>query len=230
MRAERRSGRDGCASWLLDEIEHDMIERIAFMQLEPARALVLGRGLGLIDAALERQGCQVSVMRTPAEEQPVASGPFDLIVSLAHLDTVNDLPGALIHLRNALGDGGILLASFLGAGSLPELRQIMLAADGDRPAARLHPQIDDRAATALMQRASFSKQVIDTHKLTVRYRSLERLVADLREQALTNVLSDAPPPLGKAAFACAKSAFEALKDAEGRVAETFQILTLTGWR
>src|SRR3546814_6635454 len=106
----------------------------------------------------------------------------------------------------------------------------MLAADGDRPAARLHPQIDDRAATALMQRAGFSRQVIDTHKLTVRYRSLDRLVADLREQALTNVLSNRPPPLGKAAFARAKSAFEALKDEDGRVAETFQILTLTGWR
>lgn len=229
-RAERRSGLDECASWLQGEIEHDMIERIGFMQIEPARALVLGRGLGLIDAMLERQGCQVSVMRSPAEEQPVLGGPFDLIVSLVHLDTVNDLPGALIHLRNGLGEGGILLASFVGAGSLPALRQIMLAADGERPSARIHPQIDDRAATMLMQRAGFSKQVIDTHKLTVRYRSLDRLVADLRDLALTNVLSNRPPPLGKAALARAKSAFEALRDEEGRVAEAFQILTLTGWR
>lgn len=229
-RAERRSGQVECASWLQGEIEHDLIERIGFMKIDPARALILGRGHGLIDAALARQGCQVSAMRFPAEEQPVADGPFDLIVSLAHLDTVNDLPGALIHMRAALREGGILLASFIGAGTLPALRRIMLAADGERPAARLHPQIDSRAASALLQRVGFSRQVVDTLPLKLRYRSLDRLIADLRDQGLTNVLTNRPPPLTRAALARAHAAFDHMRDDEGRVVETVEIMTLTAWR
>lgn len=228
-RAERRSGQDECANWLPDEIEHDVIERIGFMRIEPTRALILGRGHGKLEEVLVEQGSKVATVCNPSEEQPVADGPFDLIASLAHLDTVNDLPGALIHLRKALGKGGILLASFVGAGSLPALRQIMLTADGDRPAARLHPQIDSRAASALLQRAGFTRQVVDTLPLRLRYSALDRLIGDLRDQGLTNVLSNRPPPLGKAALARARAAFDELRDDDGRVTETFEIMTLTAW-
>ena len=229
-RAERRTGQEECASWLMDEIEHDLIERIGFMKFEPARALILGRGHGQLEAALERQACQVVAIQAPDEEQPITGAPFDLIVSLARLDTVNDLPGALIHLRTALGESGILLASFVGAGSLPALRQIMLAADGDRPAARLHPQIDSRAASTLLQRVGFTRQVVDTLPLRLRYSALNRLIADLRDQGLTNALADQPPTLGKSALARARAAFDNLRDDDGRVTETFEIMTLTVWR
>ena len=164
------------------------------------------------------------------EESPLPGGPYDLIVSHSRLDTVNDLPGALIHCRTALAPDGLMIAQFLGAGSLSALRKVMLAADGERPAPRLHPQIDDRAATALLQRAGFTKHVVDTHILTVRYRSFERLVRDLREQALNSVLELPAPYVGKAGLARAKTAFDALRDEEGKVTETFQILTLTAWR
>ena len=231
MRAAALSRQSDAASWLADEMQRDIIERLDFMRFEPSNALVVGHQTGEIARHLEQLGSRVTSLPAIDEEQPIDGGPFDLILTFGRLDTVNDLPGALLHIRNALTPEGLLIAQLVGAGSLTALRRIMLAADGERPSARIHPQIDDRAATSLMQRAGFAKLVIDTHKLNVRYRSLDCLVADLREQALTNVLADAPPPLGKAAFARAKSAFEALKDEEGgRVAETFQILTLTGWR
>jgi len=66
--------------------------------------------------------------------------------------------------------------------------------------------------------------------MTVRYRSFDRLITDLREQALTSVLVSPAPYVAKAGLARAEAAFEAMKDQEGKVAETFQILTLTGWR
>ena len=106
----------------------------------------------------------------------------------------------------------------------------MLAADGDRPAPRIHPQIDNRAATALLERAGFARQVVDSRNLKVSYRSFDRMIADLREQALTSVLQTKAPAVGKAGLARARDAFDALKDDEGRVTETFEILTLTGWR
>lgn len=229
-RALALARRRDSASWLADEMQRDVIERLGFMRLVPQRALVLGHATDEIASHLAGLGCEVIAHAATDEEQPIDGGPYDLVLSFSRLDTVNDLPGALIHLRNALNPEGLLIAQFLGAGSLFALRQIMLAADGERPAARIHPQIDDRAASALMQRAGFSKQVVDTHKLSVRYRSFERLIADLREQALASVLLSQAPHVGKAGLARAHAAFEALKDAEGRVTETFQIITLTGWR
>jgi hypothetical protein len=70
--------------------------------------------------------------------------------------------------------------------------------------------------------------VSDSRALTVAYRSLGRLVADLREQSLGNVLASPAPPLNKAALDRAQAAFAAEADERGRVVETFEILTLSG--
>jgi len=107
--------------------------------------------------------------------------------------------------------------------------EAVLSADGDRPAPRVHPQVDVRAGGQLLQRAGFADPVIDSRSLAVRYRSLGRLVQDLREQGLSNCLARTGAPLGKAALARAQEAFAQMADAEGRVTETFEILTLSGW-
>lgn len=146
------------------------------------------------------------------------------------LDAVNDLPGALIHLRAALAPGGLVIAHFIGGQSLPALRAAMLAAEPDRPAARLHPLVDPRAAPALLQRAGWKDPVVDTHALAVRYSALDRLVADLRDSGLGNALAKPAAPLGKAALIRARAAFAARADADGKTPETFEIVTLTGRR
>lgn len=221
---------DPQAQFLRDHMAAEIVERLDFMRLTPALALVLDDVPDPLASLLVQRGSTVSNMALPDEELPYPQGGFDLIASLAQLDTVNDLPGALIHARAALAPGGLFIACLCGAGSLPVLRQIMLAADGERPAARIHPQIDNLAASGLMGRAGFSRQVVDSHSLTVSYRSLERMLADLRAQGLTNVLADAPPPLTREGMARARAAFADMADSEGRVTETFEILTLTGWR
>lgn len=210
----------------------DVLERIAFMRLEPSRALVAGDESGSVTGQLSQLGCEVVSADdlSSDEEQPVDNGPFDLVISLARLDTVNDLPGALLHLRNALAPGGVLIATIIGAGSLPALREVMLAADGERASPRIHPQVDNRAATALLERAGFARQVVDSHTLDVRYGTFERLIADLREQGLTSVLLSPSPNVGKAGLQRARAAFDALRDDDGKVSERFEILTLTGWK
>lgn len=205
----------------------DTADRLAFMQLEPERALIIGP---CADQIALPPNCETLLSDHRDEEMPISDGPFDLIISMGQLDTVNDLPGALLHLRNALSDGGVFIGQMLGAGTLPQLRQILLAADGDRPSARLHPQIDNRAATGLLQRAGFSKQVVDQYPLSVSYAELGKLITDLREQGLTNQLADAPPPLARTGWQRAVDAFDAARGPNGRMTERFEILTLTGWR
>jgi hypothetical protein len=110
------------------------------------------------------------------------------------------------------------------------LRRAWLAAAGARPAARLHPMVDIRAAAALLQRAGWAEPVADSRTISVSYRSLDRLVADLRDQGLRNVLASAAPPLGKAGLERARVAFLEGAGPDGRVIESFEIITLSGRR
>ena len=213
--------------YLMHDMTSDVLERIGFLRHAPSRALVIGDWTGQLAAALAAQGAAVTEAEPAkqfAEEQPYPFGPFDFIASLGTLDTVNDLPGALIHMRGALAPGGLMIASFPGAGSVPALRAAMLEADGARPAARIHPQVDVRAGGQLLQRAGYADPVVDSRALEVRFRALDGLVADLRAQGMGNVLARYGAPLGKAARELAREAFG------GPSVERFEILTLSGWK
>ncbi len=159
---------------------------------------------------------------------PFGDACFDLVVSAGVLDSVSDLPGALTLIRRALRPDGLFLAAFTGAGTLSTLRATLRDAEGDRPAARIHPQIDVRSAGDLLLRAGFALPVADVEGLTVRYGTFGRLLGDLRGMAATNVLIGRTP-LRRDTLARAAAAFAARADPDGRTPESFQIVFLTGW-
>ena len=82
----------------------------------------------------------------------------------------------------------------------------------------------------LVERAGWAEPVADSRTIRVAYRSLDRLAADLRDQGLGNVLASPAPPLGRAALERARAAFLDTADSEGRVIESFEIITLSGRR
>src|SRR5690606_19664094 len=104
--------------YLLDAMIEDVLDRMSFLRLDPKDALVIGDHSGALALSLEVGGAKVTSAE-PAkgfdEERPYPRSGFDLIVSIGTLDTVNDLPGALIHIRNALASGGMMIASMPGA-------------------------------------------------------------------------------------------------------------------
>lgn len=219
--------RTGAADYLMADMAEDLTERLAFLRHEPKRVLLVGQAPDSLVTDLSGQGAAVTRAEPAkgfAEEQPFPETGFDLIASFGTLDTVNDLPGALIHIRSALAPGGLAIASFVGAGSLPALRAAMLAADGERPAPRIHPAVDVRAGGQLLQRAGWADPVIDSRPLDVRFRNLDSLIADLRAQALTNVLVNPGPALSRRQLETARQAFGVA------TIERFEIVTLSGWR
>lgn len=220
----RAQGRPDAPRYLIEDMVEDVTERLAFLRHEPRRVLAIG-DLGEIGVALASPECEVTGLDPAAvfdQELPYPVGDFDTVISLGTLDTANDLPGALIHLRQAAAPGGLLLASFVAAGSLEQLRAAMFAADGDRPAPRMHPMVDVRAAGQLLQRAGWRDPVADVRSLQVRFSSLDSLVADLRAQGLSNTLARPGPVLDRQQLAVAKEQFGS------GTTETFEILTLTG--
>lgn len=231
-RALTRQKSPHAATFLLTDLVEDVTERITFMRLQPSSALVIGDWSQCLPKTLEGLGAHVRVGQLGVfdEEQPLQASGVDVIVHLMGLGMVNDLPGALIHARIALADGGLFFAAFPGAGSLTALRSITLAADGDRPSPRIHPMIDNPAASALLQRAGFKRQVVDSHTLSVRYSSLGQLVNDLRDNGLTNSLKRNLPPFTRTGLERAQSAFDSLREDDGKVTETFEMMTLTAWK
>ncbi len=227
--ARQRCGNDA-ARFVWDDFEEDTVERLMFTRHQPSKSLISQCTSKTLQEYLLSLGSAVESKTEFEPEFPIADGVYDFIGVFGTLDAINDLPGALIQINRALTPGGLAIVSFVGGASLPRLRAAMLAADGDRPAARIHPMVDHRAAPQLLQRAGWKAPVVDSHRLTVRYSSLDTLVHDLRDQGLTNALSDRAPPLGKAALERARRAFMDAADPDGKVAETFEIVTLTGRR
>jgi SAM-dependent methyltransferase len=223
-----RRARAGAADYLLRRMADELVERLALVTRPFADALLLGPEAGLADRL---SGRGLAITRSDADEDrlPFTEPRFDLILSAGSLDTVNDLPGALIQIRRALRPDGLFLGAFVGAGSLPRLRRAMRAAEEAQnmpPSPRIHPQIDVRAAGDLLTRAGFALPVADCETLNVRFSTFQTLVADLRAMGFTNNLAARDRrPFGRIGLAAATADFEE----EGGTIERFEIVHLAGW-
>jgi SAM-dependent methyltransferase len=167
-------------------------------------------------------------MQADEDMLPVEPESFDLVVSAGVLDSVNDLPGALVQIRRALRPDGLFLGAFVGGASLSTLRATLFEAEAERPAARVHPMIDVRSAGDLLSRAGFALPVADSEMLTVRFPDLFRLIDDLRGMGASNALIGRVP-LTRGTLGRAAQAFADRADPDGRTTERFDLIFLTGW-
>jgi SAM-dependent methyltransferase len=197
--------------------------------------------LGCFDASFAPAGARVARVdagyafaraaggiQADEDRLPFADASFDCVVTAGVLDQVNDLPGALTLARRVLRPDGLFLGAFVGGGSLPTLRAAFRAAEGERPAARLHPQIDVRSAGDLLVRAGFALPVADVETIEVDYGSLGTMLDDLRGMAATNLLR-ARSPMTRGTLGAAAASFDAAADVDGRTHERVDIVFLTGW-
>lgn len=242
LRRDRAAARFAEADYLHRLAADELIERLDLVKRDFRRALDLGCAGGYLTRRLRERGLDVTPcdsggafaraaggVQADEDRLPFADGAFDLVVSVGALDGVNDLPGALLLTRRALRPDGLFLGAFAGAGSLPRLRRAMLAADAVQggAAARVHPQIDVRAAGDLLTRAGFALPVVDAQPVDVRFSSLTGLVRDLRAMGATNILaSRSRHPLGRHGLAAAIADFDTAGD---KTTERFEILHLLGW-
>lgn len=245
LRRDRAARRSREADYLSALVADELIERLDLVKRDFRDALDLGCGSGALTMRLRQRGLNVTAadpgfafasaaggLQCDEDRLPFGEARFDLVLSAGTLDTVNDLPGALIQIRRALRPDGLFLGAIAGAGSLPRLKSAMLAADSAEGGAspHLHPQIDVRAAGDLLSRAGFALPVVDCHRLDVRFTGLGRLVADLRAMAATNMLAvRSRKPISRLGLAAADADFAAAADPDGKTTERFEILYLLGW-
>jgi SAM-dependent methyltransferase len=160
---------------------------------------------------------------------PFAPASFDLVISAGTLDSVNDLPGALIQIRRILKPDGLFLGHMFGAGTLATLKSMFLESDADQVRPHVHPQIDLRSAADLIVRAGFALPVADQDVTEVRYSDWRGIVSDVRDAGIGNALAGPRAYLGKNFINRLDRIFAERADAHGKVPEYFTHLFLSGW-
>lgn len=242
-----RAHRSGFADFLVSRAAEDLGERLSAITRDFPVALDLGTPT---DAALRiitaRAGTEHAFRAAPVagggavnliaddEALPFADQSLALVTSLLSLQSVNDLPGALVQIRRALKPDGLFLGCFLGGSTLSELRIALTEAESELEGGaspRVAPFADVRAAGALLQRAGFAIPVTDSELLTVRYFHPLSLLGDLRAMGLTNVLNARRrAPLRRATLMRALAIYaERFSDPDGKVRATFELIWVSGW-
>lgn len=165
---------------------------------------------------------------------PLRVGSLDLITSALSLHWVNDLPGALLQIRQALKPDGLFVGALFGGETLHELRHVLTQAEmecdgGASP--RVSPFADVRDLGGLLQRAGLALPVVDADLVTVRYDTAFHLFRDLKAMGETNALNDRRRvPLKRGTLLRAAELYhEQFADPDGRLRASFEILYATGW-
>lgn len=162
---------------------------------------------------------------------PFADASFDLVISIAGLASLSDLPGALLQARRVLAPDGLFAACIPGGLTLGELREDLILSESHllgRAAPRIAPMVEAQAAAALLTRAGFTMPVTDTERLTVRYPSLAGLLADLTAMGARSPLASRTP-LRRDVLADATRRFAARAAPDGKTSVTIDLLHLAAW-
>lgn len=246
LRALRRDRafRCGPVLFLYERAFAEILERLAYIRRDFSSALLVGTPdpswpdrlaeiAGRVTAIDPARGFASAAGGAQAIEDSLdlQPGSFDLCAAVGTLDTVNDLPGALLRLRFLLKPDSLLIGVMAGGETLPRLRQAMRAADSVSGGAspHIHPRVEPSALAQLLTEAGFAMPVVDVERVRVGYRSFGKLVGDLRGMGVTNVLSArSRRPLTRAALAAAERDFETGAE-DSRIIETFELLHFAAW-
>lgn len=242
----RRALALGPETFLLDRAVEDLLDRLGAVKRRFGTVADLGTPTDALRAALDGAGmvdryfafgpaerADVDAVVDP-EILPFAPQSLDLVVSALALQTVNDLPGALAQIRHALRPDGLLLAGFLGSGTLQELREAFAIAESDTLGGispRVAPFADLRDLGGLLQRAGFALPVTDVDRVVVRYGDPLALLNDLRRMGAANPLTDRrrAPLLRRTLARLFEVYAERFSDPDGRLRATFEIAWVSGW-
>ncbi len=237
--ARHLARRPQASDFVTDLVLDDLEDRLAALIRDFPRAAIIGPDLERLPQFGQTASARFAFERHAAfigaDEVPALEGDgYNLIVSILHLQAVNDVPGYLARLRARLAPDGLLLIAALGGETLTELREAFLAADAlvfGGVSARVAPMIQVRDAGALLQRAGLALPVADVETHTVRYSSPFALMAELKALGAANPLVDRSRRLANPALltAAANAYLAQDADADGRIRATLEIVWLSGW-
>lgn len=237
--ARHLAWRTEAADFVTDLVLADLEDRLGALIREFPKAAIIGPDPEKLPQVGRTASATFPFARHAAffggdDVPPLDGDGFNLIVSILHLQAVNDVPGYLARLRAKLAPDGLLMIAALGGETLTELREAFLAADAEifgGAAARVAPMIQVRDAGALLQRAGLALPVADVETHVVRYSSPFALMAEIKALGAANPLIDRSRRLATPALLAAATEAYAVRDSDpdGRIRATLEIIWLSGW-
>ncbi|KAI0089255.1 S-adenosyl-L-methionine-dependent methyltransferase [Irpex rosettiformis] len=245
--------------YVRDEVADRMIERLMDIKRKFNTILDLGSGPGHFSKMLDTTNTEkvvmfdssekllyrdpdsdfgVEVERIHADEenllQIVPRNSQEAIVSCLSLHWVNDLPGVLIQMREALKPDGLFLGALFGGDTLFELRSALQIAEAEREGGispHVSPMTDSRDMSNLLGRAGFTLLTVDVDEVKVNYPSMWELMDDLRDMGESNAVIGRRHILHRDTLAAASAIYKELHGNEdGTVPATFQVIFVIGWK
>lgn len=244
----RRLSRAAQPPWLHAEVANRMAERLAYIKLQPRRVLDASPALGASDELLRLAYPQAELLWHEADPllaecaarsrqrswwqklRGVDSGrvaelparpEVELVWSNMALHACTELPALLEQWQASLAVGGFVMFSGLGPDSFLELRPLYAAQGWGRPAPDWWDMHD---IGDLVLKAGFADPVMDQQRLRLTWASPESLLADLRALGGNLAPTRFAGLRGRAWRAALLMQLESLRDGEGRIALTLELV------
>ncbi|CAG5132522.1 unnamed protein product, partial [Candidula unifasciata] len=164
---------------------------------------------------------------------PFKDNSVDLVISNLSLHWVNDLPGCLRQILQALKNDGVLIGNMFGGDTLHELRVSLQLAEIEREggfAPHVSPFATVNDLGNLLTRAGFTMLTIDIDELKVTYPSMFQLMYDLKGMAENNCSWARKTHLHRDTMVAAAAVYQEMFGNEKGVPATYQVINFIGWK
>ncbi|KAF9238808.1 S-adenosyl-L-methionine-dependent methyltransferase [Melanogaster broomeanus] len=251
--------RSRTVDYVRDEVADRMMERFLDIKRKFDTIVDLGSGSGhfsklleldktrkvlMIDSSKEAlhrdpdEEFEVEVERVQADEEKLLEvlprNSQDAIVSCLSLHWVNDLPGLLVQIKEALKPDGLFLGAMFGGETLFELRTALQLAEVDREGGispHVSPMTGTKDISGLLGRAGFTLLTVDADEVRIGYPSMWELIEDLQDMGEGNALVGRRHFMHRDTLAAASAIYKELHgNEEGSIPATFQIIYMIGWK
>ncbi|KXN89455.1 NADH dehydrogenase [ubiquinone] 1 alpha subcomplex assembly factor 5 [Leucoagaricus sp. SymC.cos] len=260
-RAALKNGgeRSRIVDYVRDEVAERMMERFLDIKRNFNTIVDLGSGPGhfsrlleppkvrksiMIDSSgitLQRdadEAFEVEIERRQGDEenllQLISPNTQEAVVSCLSLHWVNDLPGALVQIKETLQPDGLFLGAMFGGDTLFELRTALQLAEVEREGGispHVSPMTDTQDISNLLGRAGFTLLTIDIDEVKVGYPSVWELMEDLGDMGEGNAVIGRRSFIHRDTLAAASAIYKELHgDENGTIPATFQIIYMIGWK
>ncbi|KAF5332008.1 hypothetical protein D9758_014578 [Tetrapyrgos nigripes] len=245
--------------YVRDEIADRMMERLEDIKRKFATIVDLGSGPGHFSKLLDPETTQKAIMidssekllhrdsdsdfdvqveRIHADEenllQVLEPNSQEAIVSCLSLHWINDLPGILVQIREALKPDGLFLGAMFGGETLFELRTSLQLAEVEREGGispHVSPMTETQDVSNLLGRAGFTLLTVDIDEVKVTYPSMWELMDDLRDMGESNAILGRRHFIKRDTLAAASAIYKELHGNEdGTIPATFQVVFMIGWK
>jgi malonyl-CoA O-methyltransferase len=210
---ERAAAHYDAAAILQQEISKRLLERLDYINLQPASVLDVGAGTGIslaglrqrypaaqlyaLDIAtamlfearkkqswLQRLRRPVQFIAGDAENLPLADASIDLLLSNLTLQWCHDLEQTFAEFKRVLKPGGLVMFTTFGPDTLKELRSCWSQVDGYT---HVNHFIDMHDIGDALVRSRFAEPVMDMELITMTYTDVHSIMRDLKAIGAHNV-------------------------------------------